>query len=204
MGELLKFCMITTFYPPYHFGGEAMYLYRLSNELARRGHRVTVVHCVDSYRMLTDAGPRGAFPHHPNVTVHGISTGTRSLSPLVTYLSGKPGLKSGALDRIFAAEEFDVVHFHLVTLFGPGVLRYGGAATKLYTTHDHWLVCPMYDLWKNQNELCEQPACVRCQLSFHRPPQLWRWTSLLDRMLPEIDLFLSPSRSTITQHQRRG
>ena len=38
----LSFCMITTFYPPYHFGGEAMYLYRLVNELARRGHRVTV------------------------------------------------------------------------------------------------------------------------------------------------------------------
>ena len=30
----LSFCMVTTFYPPYHFGGEAMYLYRLSNELA--------------------------------------------------------------------------------------------------------------------------------------------------------------------------
>ena len=26
--------MVTTFYPPYHFGGEAMYIYRLSNELA--------------------------------------------------------------------------------------------------------------------------------------------------------------------------
>jgi SAM-dependent methyltransferase len=37
----MKFCMVTTFYPPYHFGGEAMYLYRLSNELAARGHRVT-------------------------------------------------------------------------------------------------------------------------------------------------------------------
>ena len=45
----LSFCMVTTFYPPYHFGGEAMYLYHLTNELARRGHEVTVVHCVDSF-----------------------------------------------------------------------------------------------------------------------------------------------------------
>ena len=35
--ERLSFCMVTTFYPPYHFGGEAMYVYHLSNELARRG-----------------------------------------------------------------------------------------------------------------------------------------------------------------------
>ena len=199
-----SFCMISTFYPPYHFGGEAMYLYRLSNALARRGHRVTVVHCFDSYRLLTSAGPRGEFPHHPNVTVHTLRSRFKWLSPLVTYLSGKPGLKSRALDRIFAAERFDVVHFHLVTLFGPGVLRYGEGSLRVYTTHDHWFVCPTYDLWKKNRELCEKRSCVSCQLSYKRPPQLWRYTGLLDRELPRVDLFLSPSRSTIAQHQRRG
>lgn len=200
----LSFCMITTFYPPYHFGGDAMYLYRLNDALARRGHRVTVVHCVDSYRVLTSAGPRGEFPHHPNVTIHPLRHRLGWLSPLVTYLSGKPGLKSRALDRIFAAERFDVVHFHLVTLFGPGVLRYGRDSVRLYTTHDHWLVCPMYDLWKRNRELCEAPACLRCTLSYNRPPQLWRYTQLLERQLPRIDLFLAPSQSVIEQHRRRG
>jgi glycosyltransferase involved in cell wall biosynthesis len=41
-------------------------------------------------------------------------------------------------------------------------------------------------------------------LSFGRPPQLWRYTNLLDRELEHVDLFLSPSKSTILQHQRRG
>ena len=45
MAEPLSFCMVTTFYPPYHFGGDAMYLYRLTNALARARPRVTVVHC---------------------------------------------------------------------------------------------------------------------------------------------------------------
>jgi glycosyltransferase involved in cell wall biosynthesis len=204
LSEPLSFCMVTTFYPPYHFGGEALYLYRLANQLARRGHRVTVVHCADSYELLTRAGPRGEFPHHPNVTVHALRRGFRGLSPLVTYLSGRPGLKARPLREVFAAERFDVVHFHQMTLFGPGALSYGEGAIRLYTTHDHWLVCPMYDLWKYNRELCEQPACVRCQLSFKRPPQLWRRTALLDRQLPKVDLFLSPSRSTIAQHRRRG
>jgi glycosyltransferase involved in cell wall biosynthesis len=197
--------MVTTFYPPYHFGGEAMYLYRLVNALAERGHRVSVVHCVDSFEMLTDAPPRGEFPHHPNVTVHALQSRARRLSPVVTYLSGRPGLKARALREIFADTSFDVVHFHLVTLFGPGVIGMAPeSALRLYTTHDHWLVCPMYDLWRNNKELCEKPACIRCQASFHRPPQLWRYTPLLEQMLPKVDLFLAPSQSTIDQHQRRG
>ena len=200
----LNFCMVTTFYPPYHFGGEAMYLYRLANALARRGHRVTIVHCVDAYALLTSAAPRGEFPHHPNVTVHALRHPLGRLSPIITYLTGQPGLKAPSLRRIFEAERFDVVHFHLVTLFGPGVLRFGDDALRVYTTHDHWFVCPMYDLWKANRELCETPACVRCSLAYHRPPQLWRYTNLLARELPRVDLFLSPSRSTIEQHRRRG
>jgi glycosyltransferase involved in cell wall biosynthesis len=201
----LSFCMVTTFYPPYHFGGEAMYLYRLVNALAERGHRVSVVHCVDSFRMLTDAPPRGEFPHHPNVTVHPLHSAAGRLSPTVTYLSGRPGLKTRALREIFSRTRFDVVHFHLVTLFGPGVIAEAPPdALRLYTMHDHWLVCPMYDLWRNNQELCEKPACVRCQAAFRRPPQLWRYTRLLERVLPKVDLFLAPSQSTIDQHQRRG
>lgn len=204
MEESLNFCMITTFYPPYHFGGEAMYLYRLCNALARRGHRVTVVHCVDAYQLAASTAQRGEFPHHPNVTVRPLRSRLGFLSPLMTYLTGRPALKAAALDALFAAERFDIVHFHLITLFGPGVLRYGGDALRVYTTHDHWLVCPMYDLWKQNRELCEQPACLRCQLHYRRPPQLWRYTKLLQRQLRNIDLMFSPSRSTITQHRRRG
>ena len=84
----LSFCMVTIFYPPYHFGGEAMYIYRLSNALAERGHRVTIVHCVDAFRTLTKAPPRGEFPQHANVTVHRLKSRAGLLSPHVTYLSG--------------------------------------------------------------------------------------------------------------------
>lgn len=202
--KALSFCFVTTFYPPLHFGGEAAYLYQLSNELAQRGHRVTVVHCADSYRVLTSAGPRGEFPHHPNVRVIALHSKLGRISPLITYLAGTPGLKARPLGALFANSRFDVIHFHLATLVGgPRVLRYGDGI-KLYTTHDHWLVCPMYDLWQDNEEVCVEPHCLRCTLNFHRPPQLWRYTGLLGRELGQVDLFLSPSRSTIEQHRRRG
>src|SRR5260221_6817880 len=113
--QKLSFCMVSTFYPPYPSGGDAMYLYCLANALARRRHRVTVVHCVDSYRVQTAAPPRGDFPHHENVTVYPLKSRFGRVSPLITYLFGHPGLKARALRRIFAREQFDVVHFHLTT-----------------------------------------------------------------------------------------
>ena len=204
MRSALSFCMVTTFYPPYHFGGEGVFIYSLANGLAERGHRVTVVHCVDSYQALTDAGPRGQYPHHPGVTVIPLRSRLGRLSPTLTYLTGRPGLKAGALKSIFRRDTFDVTHFHLATLVGgPALLSYG-QGIKLYTTHDHWFVCPMYDLWRYNREECTKPQCLRCTASFGRPPQLWRYTGLLERQLQEVDLFLSPSRSVIEQHRARG
>ncbi len=40
MSRPLRFCMITTYYPPCNFGGDGIFVQRLSNELARRGHHV--------------------------------------------------------------------------------------------------------------------------------------------------------------------
>jgi glycosyltransferase involved in cell wall biosynthesis len=147
--------------------------------------------------------PSGEFPNHPNVTVRRLESTLGPLSPLATYLSGRPALKARALERVFE-ESFDVVHFHNVSLVGgPGVLRYGDGV-KLYTTHEHWLVCPMHVLWKNNRELCLEPSCLRCTIAFHRPPQLWRYGGLLERATRHVDLFLAPSRFTIQAHRERG
>jgi glycosyltransferase involved in cell wall biosynthesis len=195
--------MVTTFYPPYHFGGDAMYVYRLSNALARRGHPVTVVHSVDAHRLLRGK-PEGVYPTEPGVTVHPLSTSLGPTAPLVTYLSGRPGLYGRALDEIFRAERFDVVHFHNASLMaGPGGLSYG-EGVKLYTAHEYWLVCPTHMLWKLNREPCVETSCLRCTLTYHRPPQLWRYTDLLARRLEQVDLVLAPSRFSLEAHRERG
>jgi glycosyltransferase involved in cell wall biosynthesis len=202
-GRRLSFCMVTTFYPPHHFGGDATYVYRLSTELARRGHRVTVVCTPDAFTVL-GGREAPAPPQHDGIHVERLSSRPASLGPLVTYLTGRPGLRGPALRRIFERERFDVTHFHNVSLVGgPGVLAHG-TGVKLYTTHEHWLVCPMHTLWRYNREPCPRPTCLRCTLSYRRPPQLWRYGSLLERNARHVDLFLSPSRFTLEMHRRRG
>jgi glycosyltransferase involved in cell wall biosynthesis len=196
--------MVTTFYPPHHFGGDALHAYRLTNALARRGHTVTVVSSSDAYRALGGGEHGEAFPHEPGVTVHSLSTSFPRGSALATYLAGRPAFYTRQLEALLRGRRFDVVHFHNISLVGgPAVLRYG-EGVKLYTTSEHWLVCPMHVLFRDNRTPCLEPHCVRCALTFGRPPQLWRWTSLLERELEHIDLFLAPSRFTIEAHRDRG
>jgi hypothetical protein len=85
MGRPLRFCMITTFYPPYHYGGDAVFVQQLSNELAARGHQVEVIHCKDAYHVMGGPEPSTTSRDHPNVTVHAFGEPVRvflsSLNP---------------------------------------------------------------------------------------------------------------------------
>jgi glycosyltransferase involved in cell wall biosynthesis len=77
-------------------------------------------------------------------------------------------------------------------------------AVKLYTTHEHWLVCPMHVLWKFDRAPCEKPECLRCVVHGRRPPQIWRATGLLRRASRHVDAFIAPSRFTAAMHAERG
>jgi glycosyltransferase involved in cell wall biosynthesis len=203
----MRFLHLTTFYPPYSFGGDAMYIYRLSHALADQGHQVDVVHCIDAYQLQHPGEPEVQFTEHPNVARHGVRTRAGFLSTLVTQQTGHPYLMQRELREIVTGQSYDVIHYHNISLLGADVLRWqprGRAAIKLYTTHEHWLVCPMHVLWKYGRRACEKPACLRCTLLGKRPPQLWRYTGFLADASRHVDRFVSPSRFTATMHASRG
>jgi glycosyltransferase involved in cell wall biosynthesis len=204
MSRPLNFLHFTTFYPPYSFGGDAIQLYRLAHSLGDIGHHVDVVHCEDSYHLLHPGEPPVKYADHPNVTRHGLRSGYKSLSPLLAQQTGRLFLKRTAIDALLESRRYDVIHFHNISLLGPEVLSIGGDAVKIYTTHEHWLVCPTHVLWKFNQAPCEKPECLRCQIQAKRPPQLWRYTGLLDRMAKEVDQFVAPSRFTAAMHAERG
>jgi glycosyltransferase involved in cell wall biosynthesis len=203
-GGALRFCVVSTFYPPYSFGGDGIYAERLAHALARRGHRVTVVHSPSAYEMLAGGPPGEKRSEFANLTVHALRTPLGALGVLAVHQTGHPMLQGAELRRLLDGGTFDVVHYNNVSLLGgPAAFGYG-RGLKLCTLSDHWLVCPMHTLWKFDREVCTRPTCFRCTLAAARPPQLWRSTGLIRREARHIDAFLAPSFSAIRQHQERG
>jgi len=199
----MRFCMVTTFYPPYHVGGCATYVRALSRALVAQGHEVEVVHCIDAYRLKRKGEPV-AEPPDAGIVVHSLKSRFGFLSPLISQQTGHPGLKSRA-EREILARPFDVVNFHNISLIGgPAVLAWSRAPVTLYTLLEHWLVCPTHIFWKNKSHACDRPTCFRCSLMSGIPPQLWRYTGLTQRSLAHADALLAPNEYTAKKHREAG
>ena len=206
--SVARFCFITTFYPPFNFGGDGIGVQRLARAIAKRGHAVTVLHDADAYDVLArGARPRMAPPDPYGVRVVTLRSRLPLLSTLLTQQTGYPVVNGSRLRHLVEDGDFDVIIFNNVSLIGgPGILAYGQAtgAVKLYIAHEHWLVCPTHVLWRHGRERCDHRECLRCQLHHHRPPQLWRHTRLLDCSLDHVDAFIAMSEFSRRKHLEFG
>lgn len=189
----MKFCLLTTFFPPQHFGGDAIFVATLANALVDAGHSVEVVHCADSFDLLRNEVRRSPLPIDGRVIVHTLRSGWGTLSPFATYMTGRPGFKRGSIERILS-QGFDVIHWHNLSLVGGPAALQCGNAVKLCTLHDYWLMCPTSILFRYNREVCTERTCIRCSLVYGRPPQLWRASDLLKSSLLHVDRFLAPSK----------
>jgi len=200
----LRFCMLTTFYPPYNFGGDGIGIQRFSQALARRGHSVTVLQDIDGFNVLRPGPEPVPQPPADGVEVVRLRSRAPFASALLTQQTGRPVVQGGAIRRFLAEQRFDVINFHNISLAGgPGVLG-AGDAVKLYMAHDHWLVCPTHVLWRHGRELCTGRECIKCQLVHKRPPQLWRHTGLLERELRHVDAIIAMSEFSRAKHREFG
>ena len=135
-----------------------------------------MIHDVDAHDLLRKGDPPAPLEEPKGVRTHPLRSRAGALSCLATQQLGHPLVHGAKIRRILDGGDFDVIHFHNVSLIGgPGVLAYGDAI-KLYTAHEHWLVCPTHVLWRHNREVCTGRQCFRCSLHYRRPPQLWRHT----------------------------
>ena len=204
MSGPLKFCMFSTFYPPYNYGGDGITLQRLSRALVRAGHEVTVVHDADAYTSLGHPEPT-AVGSDDGVEVVTLRSSLGVVSILLTHQFGRPVVHAAEIEELLARRNFDVVHFHNVSLVGgPGLFPLARGSATLYTAHEHWLVCQTHVLWRHRRERCTGRECIRCSLHYGRPPQLWRNTGLLERSLPDVDTFIALSEFSRNKHREFG
>lgn len=201
--ETLKFLLSTSFYPPYHVGGDATHVKYLAEELAKRGHEVHVMHSLDAYRIKRGKHlPLRQAADHKNLYVHRVESPLKTLDPLMVYVSGN----SFYIPKKFseAVKEFHphVVHHHNISLLGYDILRKRDNYLSLYTAHDYWLICPTNNLLKNKEKICLKKSCFSCSLKSGRFPQVWRSLRGFKKAIKSIDLMISPSdyvRRRLTQ-----
>lgn len=203
----LRVAIVTTFYPPCNFGGDGRYVQSFVHSLARRGCEVEVIYDADAWKvgkgLTSNAVLPPPEPEPAGVTVHRLQSRWPLGSTLLTQQTGRPIIQRQAIEAILG-KGFDVIHYHNISLVGgPGVLSLG-SAVKLYTAHEHWLVCPNHILWRHNRELCDRRECFRCSLAFKRPPQIWRKSSLLDDNLAQVDALIGLSQSVADNHRAFG
>lgn len=200
----LRIASLTTFYPPYNFGGDGIDVQRTARSLAGLGHAVTVIHDTDAYCSLTGGEPP-PVPPDPEVDVIALRSHAPRLATLLTHQLGRPVAQRGRLAELDRTRDFDVVLFNNMSLVGgPGLLRFGRNAVRIYIAHEHWLVCESHVLWRHNREACAGRECLRCVLAHRRPPQLWRYTGLLDRSLRHVDVFVARSEFSRDKHREFG
>ncbi len=200
----LRFCFLTTFYPPYNFGGDGIAIQRLARGLVGAGHRVSVLHDADAFLALGGKQARDVPSEPEGLEVIPLRSNAGTLSLLLTQQLGRPVMNGRRINRFLAEGQFDVINFHNVSLIGgPGLLKYGDAL-KLYMAHEHWLVCPTHVLWRHRRELCTGRQCGRCQIAYRRPPQLWRYTKYLERQLGHVHAFIALSEFSRAKHREFG
>lgn len=209
MQQPLRIVHLTTFYPPWGFGGDAVHVQRLAEAQARRGHQVSVVCAPAAFRLLRGAAGRGlALPDSSSgVTVHALDGATAAIEPLLVHQTGSAVLQRSELRRYLGAAARvppDVVHYHNISLIGGLAGLRLGAGVKLLTAHEYWLLCPTHLLFRYGREVCTRRTCMRCTLHARRPPQLWRYLGTPDRALRELDSVIYPSALTASVYRDHG
>jgi glycosyltransferase involved in cell wall biosynthesis len=191
-----KILFTTSFYPPYHIGGDAVHVKYLAEALAEKGHEVHVLHSMDAFNFKTKIKnlPIKKTKEKSNVIVHTLQSPLGKLEPIFNYCFGTQKYTMNCFKELVKKEKFDVVHHHNISLLGHNILKKFGNYMNLYTAHDFWLVCHKYDMLKdNKKDICDEKSCLKCCLRNKRIYQFFRNSSEFKNCINAIDTVIAPS-----------
>lgn len=193
----MKILFTTSFFPPYHVGGDATHVKYLAEALAKEGHDVHVMFSIDAYKLKRKEQPE--MPKSWNdVKVHIIEAPSGKLEPIFNYIFGTQKYTYNFFKRLIEKEKFDVIHHHNISLLGYGILKKIGNYKNIYTAHDYWLICHKYDYFKF-GKICNKRTCFTCTLAHRNPYLFHRLGKNFKNALNDIDLIISPSKFMKTE-----
>jgi len=189
------FLMTSSYYPPYHIGGDAVHVKSLSEELVKLGHEVHVIFSLDGYRYKRPGfnGNLKETEENNGVILHPLQSPLGKLDLYLTYLLGNSSFVTKRFEELLRQIKPDVVHHHNIFFLGYDILRKQGNYTNIYTAHDYWFICQRHDLMKYGRNECKRRSCLSCTLHAKRLPQLWRDGQEFRKAIADIDAIIAPS-----------
>lgn len=187
-------------YPPIMAGGAELIVAWLSEGLAARGHRVTVVStCGPEMQPYPEEVRNGVtvvrfFPR--NVYWNFAREAQKQHRRVVWHLRDAWNRDAGRrFHAVLDQAPPDVVHTHLIDGFSATIWRRARQAgiPVVHTAHDYHLLCPRAFLLTRDWRICRQPA-LAC-----RAYRAWHL-----RTCGDVDHFVSPSRFLLELHVRAG
>lgn len=193
--ETLKFLMITTHFPPYHLGGDAVFVEYLSKELTKRGHEVHVVHSPAVYEMLRSANSTPTDNDaDDDVRRYPYRSRSGKFGPLTTLTFGISGKQMRWASEVAKTVKPDVVHWHNTRGFIRMPVRFDDEIA-LYTSHDYGAICPRSNLLKPGLIICDRARmCTVCSMRWRKPPQIWRMNTKRVLRYPNDMKIITPSQ----------
>ncbi|MCE9595783.1 MAG: glycosyltransferase [Planctomycetes bacterium] len=190
--EKLKLLFVTHGFPPETWAGTEVYTLTLAQELARRGHQVSVLARSDPKRSVADGGPADFALQREEFQgvavwrlVHRLDH--QSLRESFEH----PGVEA-SFREVLAREKPDVVHFqHLLHLSARLVstAREAGVATVL-TLNDYWGLCARVQLVRPDGVRCDNDqglGCLMC-VKYKDYTQIGRAKELFPLAAPLVSL----------------
>lgn len=190
--ETKTFLMTSSYYPPYHVGGDAVHVKYLSEELVKLGHKVHVMFSLDAYRYKKPnfKGSLNEIEESNGVILHPLQSPLGKLDLYLTYLLGRSSHVKKRFRKLLGEIKPDVVHHHNIFFLGYELLKKQGNYANLYTAHDYWLICQGYDFRQDE---CRHRNCLSCILLSKKPPQVWRSSKGFGKAVGDIDTIIVPS-----------
>lgn len=203
--ETIRFLHVTTHYPPDYLGGDARFVQYLSEELARMGHEVHILHNPSVYRILRKGGVSAAKePNETSVHRHAHLAKNPRLEALISLNFGHSRAAVRTFEALIKEVQPEVIHWHNTKGFFTTPLH-TPKSISLYTAHDFYAVCPRSSLLKPGYQVCERPRmCQMCLLRWKKPVQINRVANGRVLRIPHDTRVIAPSNFTARRLMEEG